>query len=67
MVSKLKVSPFQSVNSPLDAPVTKRLPSGVHVMLKMGHLILLVAAFTKRVVTALVALSSKLGGGNICG
>lgn len=30
IVSKLKVSPFHKVNSPLDAPVTKRLPSGVH-------------------------------------
>lgn len=30
MVSKLKVRPFHSVNSPLEAPVTRRLPSGVH-------------------------------------
>lgn len=30
MVSKLNVAPFQSVNSPLDAPVMRRLPSGVH-------------------------------------
>lgn len=30
MVSKLKVSPFHKVNSPLDAPVTRRRPSGVH-------------------------------------
>lgn len=30
MVSKLKVSPFHKVNSPLEAPVTSRLPSGVH-------------------------------------
>lgn len=30
MVSKLKVSPFHSVNSPLEAPVTRRRPSGVH-------------------------------------
>lgn len=30
MVSKLKVSPFQRVNSPLDAPVINRRPSGVH-------------------------------------
>lgn len=30
MVSKLKVSPFHKVNSPLEAPVTNRLPSGVH-------------------------------------
>lgn len=30
MVSKLKVKPFQSVNSPLDAPVINRRPSGVH-------------------------------------
>jgi hypothetical protein len=30
MVSKLKVSPFQRVNSPLVEPVRTRLPSGVH-------------------------------------
>ena len=30
MVSKLKVSPFHRVNSPLEAPVTRRRPSGVH-------------------------------------
>lgn len=57
IVSKLKVSPFHSVNSPELAPVTKRLPSGVHASVKMGHRILLVAVFTKRVVTALIGLS----------
>jgi hypothetical protein len=30
IVSKLKVSPFHRVNSPLEAPVTNLLPSGVH-------------------------------------
>ena len=30
MVSKLNVIPFHRVNSPLEAPVIKRLPSGVH-------------------------------------
>ncbi len=30
MVSKLNVSPFHNVNSPLDAPVTSLRPSGVH-------------------------------------
>ena len=30
IVSKLKVRPFQRVNSPLDVPVTKRRPSVVH-------------------------------------
>ena len=30
MVSKLNVSPFQSVNSPLVEPVKTRRPSGVH-------------------------------------
>lgn len=30
IVSKLNVSPFHRVNSPLDAPVTRRRPSGVH-------------------------------------
>lgn len=30
IVSKLNVRPFHSVNSPLEAPVTNLLPSGVH-------------------------------------
>ena len=30
IVSKLNVSPFHRVNSPLEAPVTSRRPSGVH-------------------------------------
>ena len=30
IVSKLKVSPFHRVNSPLEAPVINRRPSGVH-------------------------------------
>lgn len=30
MVSKLKVRPFQRVNSPLVEPVRTRRPSGVH-------------------------------------
>lgn len=30
MVSKLKVNPFHNVNSPVEAPVTRRRPSGVH-------------------------------------
>lgn len=37
MVSKLKVRPFQSVNSPDEAPVTRRRPSGVQAKQKMGH------------------------------
>jgi len=57
MVSKLKVRPFHSVNSPLDAPVTRRRPSGVQAMQNMGQRILLVAVLTKRVVTELMALS----------
>lgn len=57
MVSKLNVNPFQSVNSPELAPVTNRLPSGVQASVKMGHLILFVAVFTKRVVTALLEFS----------
>lgn len=57
MVSKLNVSPFQSVNSPELAPVTSRLPSGVHANVKIGHRILFVAVFTNRVVTALIGLS----------
>lgn len=57
MVSKLNVRPFQSVNSPELAPVTKRLPSGVQAMQKIGHRILLVAVFTNRVVTQFMGLS----------
>lgn len=37
MVSKLKVSPFHKVNSPLEAPVTNLLPSGVHLTTNTGH------------------------------
>lgn len=57
IVSKLNVNPFHSVNSPDDAPVTKRRPSGVHASVKIGHRILLVAVFTNLVVTALIGLS----------
>lgn len=57
IVSKLKVKPFQRVNSPELAPVTKRLPSGVQANVKIGQRILLVAVFTNRVVTAFVGLS----------
>jgi hypothetical protein len=45
MVSKLKVSPFHNVNSPLDAPVINLLPSGVHVRQKTGQRILFVATY----------------------
>lgn len=58
IVSKLKVRPFQRVNSPDDAPVTSRLPSGVQAMQKIGQRILLVAVLTNLVVTALMGLSS---------
>lgn len=57
IVSKLNVSPFQRVNSPELAPVTRRRPSGVQASVKIGQRILLVAVLTKRVVTALVGLS----------
>jgi len=43
IVSKLNVSPFHNVNSPLEAPVIRRLPSGVQVRQNTGHRILLVA------------------------
>lgn len=65
MVSKLNVRPFQSVNSPELAPVTNRLPSGVHASVNMGQRILFVAVFTKRVVIAFAGLSSELLGGSI--
>lgn len=57
IVSKLKVKPFQSVNSPELAPVTNRRPSGVQANVNMGQRILFVAVLTNRVVTALVGLS----------
>lgn len=38
MVSKLNVSPFHRVNSPLEAPVTRRRPSGVHWRKQMNSL-----------------------------
>lgn len=57
IVSKLNVSPFHRVNSPLDAPVTSRLPSGVHAIQKIGHRILFVAVFTNLVVTEFIGLS----------
>lgn len=57
MVSKLKVRPFQRVNSPLLAPVIKRRPSGVQANVKIGHLILFVAVFTNLVVMAFDGLS----------
>lgn len=57
MVSKLKVKPFHSVNSPELAPVTKRLPSGVHANVNIGQRILFVAVLTNLVVTALEGLS----------
>lgn len=65
IVSKLKVSPFQRVNSPLDAPVTRRRPSGVHKTQNMGHLILLVEVRTNLVVILLAGLSFSAIGGNI--
>merc|ERR1740137_97250 len=67
MVSKLKVSPFHRVNSPLEAPVIRRRPSGVQDRQKMGHRILLVAVFTNLVVTALTELSRVSWGGTMSG
>lgn len=57
IVSKLNVSPFQRVNSPDDAPVTNRRPSGVHANVNIGQRILFVAVLTNLVVTALIGLS----------
>src|SRR5262249_2720700 len=37
IVSKLKLLPFHRVNSPEAAPVSSRLPSGVHLTTFMGH------------------------------
>ncbi|KYN10579.1 hypothetical protein ALC57_17184, partial [Trachymyrmex cornetzi] len=58
IVSKLKVRPFHKVNSPLEAPVTRRLPSGVQAIQKIGQRILLVAVFTNLVVTAFIGFLS---------
>jgi hypothetical protein len=66
MVSKLKVRPFQRVNSPLDEPVTSLLPSGVQRTQNIGHLILLVEVLTNLVVTQLTGLSNNDMGGNNC-
>lgn len=57
IVSKLNVKPFHNVNSPELAPVTRRLPSGVHANVNIGHRILFVAVLTNLVVTAFVGLS----------
>ena len=67
MVSKLKVSPFHSVNSPEDAPVIKRRPSGVQAKVNTGHRILLVAVLTNFVVMALADCSGMRGGGTSSG
>ena len=66
IVSKLNVKPFQSVNSPLDAPVTKRLPSGVQHTQNIGHLILFVEVRTNLVVTQFIGLSNIEIGGISC-
>lgn len=63
MVSKLKVSPFHKVNSPLEAPVTNRLPSGVHLTTNTGHLTLFVDVLTNFVVTAFIGLFNIPIGG----
>ena len=44
IVSKLNVNPFHRVNSPLEAPVINRRPSGVHVRQNTGQRILFVIA-----------------------
>lgn len=66
MVSKLNVNPFQRVNSPDEAPVTSRLPSGVHRTQKIGHRILFVEVRTNLVVTQLIGLSFIDSGGTSC-
>lgn len=58
MVSKLKVSPFHSVNSPLEAPVTRRRPSGVHCT--ETHSAIRAAFNTQRTQTPEVKLSLTL-------
>lgn len=51
IVSKLKVKPFHKVNSPLEAPVNSRFPSGVHFKSFIGDLNLLVDVCTNFVAT----------------
>lgn len=63
IVSKLKVRPFHKVNSPLDAPVTRRRPSGVQSTQKMGQRILLVEVRTNLVVIQFTEFSRVAIGG----
>lgn len=79
IVSKLKVRPFHSVNSPLVEPVRTRRPSGVHyknvrslraaknlrtVTTFTGHRILLVDVCTNFVQREVEQLSGYAFGGN---
>ncbi|KAH9412846.1 hypothetical protein DERP_009828 [Dermatophagoides pteronyssinus] len=64
-VSKLNVKPFQRVNSPLDDPVIKRRPSGVHRTQNIGQRILFVDVRTNFVVIQLAALFCIYIGGTI--
>ena len=51
IVSKLNVSPFQSVNSPLVEPVSSRRPSGSQRTTFTGHRILFVDVCTSTLAT----------------
>lgn len=56
MVSKLNVSPFHKVNSPLEEPVSSRRPSGVHLTTLTGQRTLLVEVWTNLVAIEMDAL-----------
>mmetsp|Transcript_26849 Transcript_26849/g.70498 ORF Transcript_26849/g.70498 Transcript_26849/m.70498 type:complete len:246 (+) Transcript_26849:966-1703(+) len=63
IVSKLNVSPFHSVNSPVDAPVISLRPSGVHLRQKIGHLFLFTLWWKNRVVMHCASSSFLTCGG----
>jgi len=66
MVSKLNPIAFHTVNSPVEAPVIRRRPSGVQMSLFIWHFRLLVAVRTKRVVTELATQWGVAFGGSNC-
>lgn len=63
IVSKLKVRPFQSVNSPDALPVNTLLPSGVHLTQLTGVLILFVEVWTYLVQYEVDVFDSYAAGG----
>lgn len=64
IVSKWKLIPFHNVNSPLDDPVSSRLPSGVHSTTLTGCFILFKEECRCFVGIVSAALSNLAAGGN---